>query len=47
MLPIDSKIKEWTAHKDIISSISLIDLKERCLITSSLDSYIKVWSLEG
>jgi len=37
----------FLAHKDSITTLILINLAEKSLLTSSLDHYIKIWSLKG
>lgn len=31
------------AHKDLLTTMTLLNLKEQHIITSSLDQYVKIW----
>ena len=37
----------FLAHKDSITTMILINLAEKSLLTASLDHYIKIWNLKG
>lgn len=37
----------FAAHKDTLTTLILINLADKSLLTSSLDNYIKIWSLKG
>ena len=37
---------DWQAHEDLVNSVKVISEPE-CLLTCSLDRYLKVWSLAG
>lgn len=51
----DQKVHEFNfqpkhsflAHKDSLTTLILINLAEKSLLTSSLDQYIKIWNLNG
>ena len=44
----DAKMKlSFVAHKDSLTTLILINLAEKALLTSSLDHYVKIWTLKG
>ena len=40
-------IKEFKAHNDSLSTLKIVNMSEKRLVSASLDSYIKIWTLEG
>lgn len=42
-----AKCVEFLAHKDTITCLNFIDLKERLIVTGSIDSFIRVWRTDG
>ena len=40
-------LTEFQAHKDPLTSLSIIEINSKNIITSSTDSYLKIWNQEG
>ena len=37
----------WQGHRDLITEMSIMEMREGCLLTGSMDGGVKIWSLSG
>jgi len=40
-------IRDFKAHDDTLTALSIIHIPDKKLISTSIDSFVKIWSLEG
>ncbi|EAR85821.2 WD domain, G-beta repeat protein (macronuclear) [Tetrahymena thermophila SB210] len=37
----------FCAHRDVLTSFQFVEMSQKCIVTSSQDQYVRIWTLDG
>ncbi|KAL4463948.1 hypothetical protein ABPG74_005885 [Tetrahymena malaccensis] len=41
------KNSHFCAHRDVLTSFQFVEMSQKCIVTSSQDQYVRIWTLDG